>query len=318
VNAVDVVLVFVLLLAIWTGYRRGFIAAGLQLLVVVASVFAALLGYRFVARLLETHAPVLGVFAWPLGFVASWCVAQLVLSALGAGLLRAVPRRVHAHVLNRSLGVLPGFIRGVINASLLSVILLTLPLFDGLSTLTRESKLANRVSVPANWLDCALTPIFDPAVRRTLQALTVPAESRTSLDLHFTVPSPRVRPDLESALLELVNAERTARGRAPLQADPELAQVARAHSRDMLARGYFAHVTPDGKDVSERLRGAQLRYLIVGENLALAPTVEVAHQNLMNSPGHRENLLREQFGRVGIGVLDAGRHGLMVTQDFRN
>jgi uncharacterized protein YkwD len=38
----------------------------------------------------------------------------------------------------------------------------------------------------------------------------------------------------------------------------------------------------------------------------------------MHSPGHRANILRPQFGRLGIGVLDAGSHGLMVTQDFRN
>ncbi|HKO47094.1 MAG TPA: CvpA family protein [Polyangiaceae bacterium] len=317
-NAIDVFLGVVLLLTAWVGYRRGFIAAALQLLGVLVSVLVALLGYRSVARVLEAHAPALGVWTWPLGFVATLLLAQLVTSALGAWLVRALPRRVHEHGLNRALGVLPGFLRGLILASLLSVVLLTLPLVDGLSRLTRESKLASGLSVPAAWLDCALTPIFDPAVQRTLQALTVPPESRASIDLRFTVPSPRVRPDLESDLLKLVNTERTAQGRRALQADAELTQVARAHGRDMLARGYFAHVTPDGEDLSNRLGSAQLRYLVAGENLALAPTVEIAHQNLMNSPGHRENLLRAQFGRLGIGVLDAGRHGLIVVENFRN
>jgi uncharacterized protein YkwD len=317
-NAIDLVLVVVLLLAVWTGYRRGFIAAAVRLLVVLTSVVAALLGYRFMARQLEAHDPALGMWSVPLGFVVSWFLAQLLLGALAGALVRAVPRRVHAHVLNRALGVLPGLVSGSINAALLSVVLLTLPLVDGLSTLTRESKLANRLSAPADWLDCVLTPIFNPAVRRTLQALTIAPESRESVDLRFTTTSPRVRPELEGDLLALVNAERTARGRKPLQADPELTEVARAHGRDMLARGYFAHVTPDGKDLTDRLRSAHLPFLVAGENLALAPTTEVAHQNLMNSSGHRQNILREQFGRAGIGVLDAGRHGLMVTELFRN
>jgi uncharacterized protein YkwD len=317
-NAIDLVLVVVLLFAIWTGYRRGFIASAVRLVVVLTSVFTALLGYRFMARQLEAHDPALGMWSWPLGFVISWFLAQLVLGALGGALVRAVPRRVHAHILNRSLGVLPGVVNGSINAALLSVVLLTLPLVDGLSTLTRESKLANRLSAPADWLDCVLTPIFNPAVQRTLQALTIAPESRTSVDLRFTTSSPKVRPELEGELLELINAERLAHGRKPLQADPELTEVARAHDRDMLARGYFAHVTPDGKDLTDRLRGAHLPYLTAGENLALAPTTEVAHQNLMNSSGHRQNILREQFGRVGIGILDAGRHGLMVTELFRN
>ena len=38
----------------------------------------------------------------------------------------------------------------------------------------------------------------------------------------------------------------------------------------------------------------------------------------MRSPGHRANILRPQFGRLGIGILDSGGHGLMVTQAFRN
>ena len=317
-NVIDVVLVAVLAFAMWAGYRRGFILATTHLLAVVASVLVALLGYRYAARLLVAHVPALGALSWPLGFLITWFVAQLVLGAVGETVARAVPRRIHAHLLNRLLGMLPGLVRGVINAAVLSVILLTVPLLDGLSTLTRESKLASSLSARADWLDCVFSPIFEPALQRTIQALTVPPVSRTSIELGYTVRSARTRPDLESGLLSLVNAERVARGRKPLAADPELSEVARDHSRDMLARGYFAHVSPDGKELSDRLHQARLRYLIAGENLALAPTIEIAHQNLMNSPGHRENLLSEQFGRLGIGVLDAGRHGLMVTENFRN
>jgi uncharacterized protein YkwD len=119
-------------------------------------------------------------------------------------------------------------------------------------------------------------------------------------------------------MLEMLNAERTRRGLRPLHPDPALTQVARAHSRDMLARGYFSHTSPDHADPFDRLRLAHVAFLTAGENLALAPDLQTAHDGLMNSPGHRANILRPQFGRVGIGVLDAGRHGLMVTQDFRN
>ena len=95
-------------------------------------------------------------------------------------------------------------------------------------------------------------------------------------------------------------------------------EVARRHSVDMFARGYFAHDTPEGRDPFERMREANVRFLTAGENLALAPTVQVAHRGLMNSPGHRANILHSQFGRVGIGIMDGGIRGLMITQDFRN
>jgi uncharacterized protein YkwD len=86
----------------------------------------------------------------------------------------------------------------------------------------------------------------------------------------------------------------------------------------MFARSYFSHVSPDREDPFDRMREAKVRYLTAGENLALARTLPAAHRGLMESPGHRANILRPQFGRVGIGVLDGGVHGLMVTQNFRN
>ena len=119
-------------------------------------------------------------------------------------------------------------------------------------------------------------------------------------------------------MLELVNGERMAAGLRPLAADAELEQVARQHSTDMFARGYFAHVTPEGRDPFERMREADVRFLTAGENLALAPTLQIAHAGLMRSPGHRANILQRDFGHVGIGIMDGGIHGLMVTQDFRN
>jgi uncharacterized protein YkwD len=63
---------------------------------------------------------------------------------------------------------------------------------------------------------------------------------------------------------------------------------------------------------------SNVQFLTAGENLALAPTLSVAHTGLMNSPGHRANILRAQFGRVGIGIIDGGMRGFMVSHEFRN
>ena len=107
-------------------------------------------------------------------------------------------------------------------------------------------------------------------------------------------------------------------GLKALSPDPELTEVARKHSTDMFVRGYFAHDTPEGRDPFDRMRAADVRFLTAGENLALARSVPIAHTGLMNSPGHRANILRPEFGRVGIGIMDGGMRGLMVTQNFRN
>ncbi len=115
-----------------------------------------------------------------------------------------------------------------------------------------------------------------------------------------------------------VNRERAAAGLPALAPDPEMTAVARKHSADMFARGYFAHVSPDGQDPFDRMRRAGVVFRTAGENLALAPTLAIAHSGLMNSPGHRANILRPEFGRLGIGIMDGGMRGLMVTQNFRD
>jgi len=156
------------------------------------------------------------------------------------------------------------------------------------------------------------------AIAKTFNFLTIRPQSDERVELPYKVSDTRPRPDLEARMLQLVNAERIAAGLKPLAPDPELTEVARRHSADMFARGYFAHDTPEGLTPFDRMRAADVRFLTAGENLALAPTISVAHSGLMNSPGHRANILRREFGRVGIGVMDGGMRGLMVSQEFRN
>jgi uncharacterized protein YkwD len=119
-------------------------------------------------------------------------------------------------------------------------------------------------------------------------------------------------------MLDMINKERQKAGVKPLQMDPQLVPLARAQSDDMFKRGYFAHVNPDGKDPFVRMKEAGIQFQAAGENLALAQTVEIAHRNLMNSPGHRANILNPAYNRVGIGIMDGGFHGLMFSQEFRN
>jgi uncharacterized protein YkwD len=120
--------------------------------------------------------------------------------------------------------------------------------------------------------------------------------------------------ELERQMLQRVNRERTQRGLKALAWDGKLAEVARAHSRDMLAKRYFAHEDPQGLTVAERAHKAGVFYLVIGENLAFAPTLAIAHEGLMQSPGHRENILRPGFNRLGIGIVRVPRNSAYVPR----
>jgi uncharacterized protein YkwD len=204
-------------------------------------------------------------------------------------------------------------------ATLVSALLFAFPFSDSLSQSVQESPVANQFVVYADEIEQRLAPIFEPAIRQTLNRLTiVEPGSKETVELPFKVTNSRPAPSIEAQMLELVNKERVEAGLRPLESDPELTEVARRHSADMFERGYFSHYTPEGKDPFERMRDMDVRFRVAGENLAIAPTLQIAHTGLMNSPGHRANILKPQFGRVGIGIMDGGRRGLMVSQEFRN
>jgi len=317
-NPIDLLLVALVLIGAWSGWRHGFLFAALDLLSLIASMVGAFLGYRQAGELLAEFLPKLGVWIAPLSFAFIFLVVHFLLVTLVGRLLLPLPQRVHGNVLNRLLGIAPGLVNGGMYAAVAAVLLLTLPLGARIDHWANGSVLAPRLAAPAEWVEARLAPIFAPAVQRTLQALMVQPESRQSIPLRFHVTHARARPDLEAQMLELVNAERRAAGLRPVRPDPELTRVARAHSGDMFERGYFSHFSPDGRNLGDRLQQARIGYLSAGENLALAPTLNTAHTGLMHSPGHRANILRSQFGRLGIGILDGGKHGLMVTQAYRN
>ena len=318
-NVIDILLLVLVLLSVLGGYRRGFILGVLDLAGWILSLLAGLRFYQPVARWIALYIPSLPqIWTRPIGFILIAIVMGGAVQLVGRALLKRLPKATHEQQVNRLFGVIPGLANGLISAAIASALLLTIPLNEGLRERARASASVNRLAVYTERLEAALHPVFGEAIAETLNLLTVRPESNERVSLPYTIAAPRPRPELEARMLELVNRERIAAGLRPLAPDAELAEVARQHSTDMFARGYFAHATPEGRDPFERMRAANIRFDTAGENLALAPTLQIAHTGLMNSPGHRANILQPDFGRVGIGIMDGGIHGLMVTQDFRN
>lgn len=130
---------------------------------------------------------------------------------------------------------------------------------------------------------------------------------------------------MEQDLVAQTNAVRRRRGLSVLRLDTQLRAIARAHSADMLARGYFAHQTPEGLSPADRIAGAYRAFVgTSGENLwqvrspgSVRPmnVSSTAIDDWLNSPSHRDNLLRPDHDVIAIGV--AWRPNMVaVTQLF--
>ena len=127
---------------------------------------------------------------------------------------------------------------------------------------------------------------------------------------------PEVADSEEIKMWELVNAERAKAGVPPVEFDEGLAEVACLKSADLITHNYFSHHSPTYGDPFVMLKSFGITYNYAGENLAGSPTVEIAHQNLMASPGHRKNILNPNFTHLGIGIVKGGPYGQMFTQLF--
>lgn len=132
----------------------------------------------------------------------------------------------------------------------------------------------------------------------------------------------RFAPDIESDFIGLVNETRLAAGLPMLDHRAELTLAARYHSLDMAANRFFSHEGPNGRGHDDRIAALDRRLLwrAARENLAQldgrADNVAVLlHESLMNSPGHRANILADNVDHIAVGVVRRGR-SVLVTQLF--
>ena len=111
-------------------------------------------------------------------------------------------------------------------------------------------------------------------------------------------------------ILDAMNRERAAKGLRPLKLNAELSLAASDRIRDMFAKNYFAHVSPDGLDPFVWAEQRGYDYRLIGENLAVGFRGQAVVDGWMRSRGHRENILQRGFQEVGIAIVEgAPRRG---------
>jgi uncharacterized protein YkwD len=98
----------------------------------------------------------------------------------------------------------------------------------------------------------------------------------------------------EKRFARLINQARTG---VDLKLDPELGKVAKKHTREMVNANSLHH-TP-----SSTLRRRVTNWVELGENVGVGGTVTSLHSAFMNSPAHRDNIVRSSYRYVGVGVI---------------
>lgn len=120
----------------------------------------------------------------------------------------------------------------------------------------------------------------------------------------------------EQQMITLVNQARSQNNVSALTVDMELTNVARIKSQDMINNNYFSHNSPTYGSPFDMMKNFGIEYVKAGENIAGNQSVQNAHDSLMNSPGHRKNILSPDYTHIGIGIKRGGTYGNMFTQMF--
>lgn len=318
-SPIDAAILLLIAAAVWGGYRSGFIATTYGLATWIVS-FAAAVVFQAQAGQLVEKLGVLPATARPIGFIVVLVFVEALFSLAGFFALTPIVRAVHRvrsiEVTDRVLGIFPAAARALFVMAIVLAAFVVSPVSNELKAGIESSRIARGLIDQITSLQPTLArlsgqlgesvPLFVTKLGEDQsEALDLPSDLQLSTDAAA-----------ERQMFELVNEERSAAGLRPLTWDDRLVPVARQHSEEMFKLKYFAHQSPVSGSPFDRLRSAGVTYSRAGENLAYAQSVSVAHRGLMQSQGHRENVLRPEFTHIAIGVISAGPYGRMFTQLF--
>lgn len=313
---VDILIVAFLLFGVWQGFRHGFMALLFQM---ISLVLASLLSFWLLSKVKDWMVNQLQIpvsYAGPIGLGLLFMVFSAALGAIATLGHRLFAPILHANPLNRILGMVFGGVRQLIIAAIILTLLVSLPLPSSFKQAIDKSILAKPLISVSLKLEQYLAQRFNVGNLDAVAFNTTGKDESITTSLNYTVADPTVDEAGEILLFKLTNEVRKQAKVPELQANDTLRDVARAYGKNMLAKGYFSHFSPDGEDATKRIQKANITALAVGENLATAPEIAIAQAGLLASEGHRKNIINPDFNQVGIGVLDAGVHGKMVVEVF--
>lgn len=315
-NWVDLVIIGTLILFTVEAIGRPLILELLDFASFLIAFFASFRYYNLTAKFIEANFKTPHGLSLVLGFMAAWFLSEIIFYLLARLLLPKLPRLKFRAA--NSLSVIPALLRSLIFIALTLVLIATFPIQPSIKKAVLDSKLGSVILKNAYQLEGPVKQVFGGVGNESLTFLTIQPKTSEKINIGFQTDKITVDETTEKAMVDLVNQERTSRGLKELKFDARLREVGRAHSAEMFKGGYFSHYSPEGKTVADRVTEAGIDFLVVGENLAFAPTLESAHKGLMNSEGHRANILSVDYGKIGIGVMDGGVYGKMFTQVFTN
>lgn len=315
-NWVDLAIILIFIFFIYEGFKHGFFITLADFLSFFGSLVLALRFYKDVSEFLTNRFSISYALSNALGFLIVAIFTEMILGYFFGHLINLIPVKFRKNPLNTYFSIIPSIGKSVILIAFLVILVVGLPLSTKVKVDISESYFGVKIIEKTQGTEKVINDIFGGVVEESITYLTINPKSYEKVVLTAIPADLTVDEESEKKMFELVNFEREKNGGKKVYWDPELVAVARSHATDMWENQYFSHISLTGENVGDRLDRSGYKYVLAGENLALAPTVTIAHKGLMNSEGHRVNILDGNFEKVGIGAIDNGVFGKMFVQVF--
>lgn len=313
---VDWLILIFIAVGVWQGFWRGLIRQVVQLVGLVAAIIVSFQLFPVVSSWMETQLKLPVAYTGAFALAVTFFALLVAFEAIGFIVQKLFAPALQANLMNRIGGIAVGVLRQVVIASIVVTLLVTLPTSAAVKQTIEQAKLARPLVKFALSLERMLQGKVKDGAFDSLSFRTTSKDDTTTTALNYTVANPTVDLEGEVKLFAATNEIRRQSKQPALVPNLTLQEVARSHARDMLAKGYFSHISPANEDVTKRVSKTNIQVLTVGENLANAATVEIAQAGLLASKAHRENIVSPDYNAVGIAVLDAGKYGKMIVEVF--
>ena len=316
-NWVDYVMISLVVWYALQGGSKGLIGEFINFVFYVIAFTIGLILYPYVSSLIILLFPVSKAFANPISFLCVVFISTvsffIILSILFPFVRVVTVKNVFLARVSKGGGMLFATASFYVIASFFFMVLVSFPISAFLTQSISSSGVGGIMLGKTQIFEKNLNEILGRSLFSLMNFFTVSPHEKQSYAL-LTTNSFVIDKAYEQKMFKELNRERALYGMFPLVLNGELSAIARTHAKDMVKREYFSHYSPEGKSPSDRIRGGV--FGAIGENLAIAPNVDLAMRGFMQSSEHRRNLLSPRFRNVGIAALDTGKYGIVFAQEF--
>ena len=319
-NYLDILLYFALLFGIIKGWKTGSFINFFYLTTLISGIG---LGFRysdyvgnFVQGWLNSEKQVSEIIAGVVIFLGVLTLSSIIISIL--------PNKIKTNPVDLGSRFFGSIFSFALSNLLLCIIFTLVSLFSlspSLQKFYQESKLVTFYVSAISFPQEVLSRITGTDILMSINKITELTGSSSYVDgcleiERATEADIELRPDLALELISTINNYRGDLSLDYLESRQNLSDVAEKYAHKMYTQGFFCHQDPlDSSEAKERLEKNNINFNSIGENLALAASIDLAHESILQSPKHKDTVEGSSYRYIGIGVVE-GPLGLIVVQLF--